>query len=383
MAKQNSASGARLKTLELSSVPLDWYKGLQEPSPPARQATMKTLPPSVLLVDDERSTIVLMGAVLETQGFTVTLCHTAHEACCLLDSLEFDAVVTDVIFDGRSEGENVLARCREQQPGAVVVLMTGFPEVDAAVAAMKCGATDYLRKPVDGIVLAAMVHRALRERKLSASRGKLAFAEMVDIISGMVANTIERVDPYTAGHGERTRRYSRILGQKFNLEQATLERLELAAIAHDYGKIYLDDLGFLTKKGPLTPEEYREVQRHPELGARMLGDHPHLEKVCQYIAEHHEKWDGTGYPKQLHDEETSLPGRILGVVEVFDSLSTKRSYKDVWELPKTVRFFESQRNLAFGPEVIDVFLELLEVHGEEWMQAPARDLEAAGVEMEN
>ncbi len=335
--------------------------------------------PNVLLVDDDRATIELMGAVLSTQGFSVTLCHTANGACKLLETIQFDAVVTDVVFEGQAQGAEVLAHCRTQQPGAVVVLMTGYPEVDAAVSAIKSGAMDYLQKPVDPIVLAAMVHKAVRERNLSRRQGKLDFVEMVDIISGMVANTIERVDPYTAGHGERTRRYCRILGEKFELDAPTLERLELAAIAHDYGKIYLDDLGFLTKKGPLTPEEYREVQRHPELGARMLGDHPHLEDVCKYVAEHHEKWDGTGYPKRLRGEEISLPGRILGVVEVFDSLSTKRSYKDVWELPKTMEFFDSQRGRAFAPDVLDSFLELLEDHGEEWIAAPQRDLEAAGV----
>ncbi|MCB9915830.1 MAG: response regulator [Planctomycetes bacterium] len=340
---------------------------------------METHKPHVLLIDDERATIELMGAVLGTQGFQVTLCHTAREACHLLDTLRFDAVVTDVVFEGRAEGADLLARCREAQPDAVVVLMTGYPAVDAAVSAIKSGATDYLQKPVDPIVLGAMVHKSLRERQLDVGRGRLAFSEMVDIVSGMVANTIERVDPYTAGHGERTRRYCRILGERFGLEQHTLERLELGAIAHDYGKIYLDDLGFLTKQGPLTPEEYREVQRHPELGARMLGDHPHLEDVCKYVAEHHEKWDGSGYPRRLREDEISLPGRILGVVEVFDSLSTKRSYKDVWELPKTLQFFEAQRGRAFDPRVLDEFLALLEVHGEEWIAAPQRDLEAAGV----
>jgi putative two-component system response regulator len=341
---------------------------------------MKTQRPNVLLVDDEHATIELMGAVLDAQGFDVTLCHTAHEACRLLESIQFDAVVTDVVFDGHSKGEDVLARCREQQPGAVVVLMTGYPALDAAVSAIKGGAIDYLQKPVDPIVLGAMVHKALRERRLSSDKeGGLEFSELVDIISGMVANTIERVDPYTAGHGERTRRYCRILGQKFDLDQPTLERLELGAIAHDYGKIYLDDLGFLTKKGPLTPAERREMQRHPLVGAERLGEHPQLKRVVQYVVEHHERWDGLGYPFRLRGEEISRPGRILCVVEVFDSLTTRRSYKGAWSLQKTIDFFESQSGRAFAPDIIDTFLRLLEVHGEEWLMAPRADLAAAGL----
>ena len=338
--------------------------------------------PNVLLVDDERTTIELMGAVLETQGFEVHLCHRADEAVRLLETIQFDAVVTDVVFDGRSEGDQILAACRQLQPEAVVVLMTGYPAIDNAVSAIKGGAMDYLQKPVDPIVLGAMVHKALRERQLRTDTGSLRFADMVDILSEMVANTIERVDPYTAGHAERTRRYSRILGQRFNLDRPTLERLELGAIAHDYGKIYLDDLGFLTKKGRLTAAEYKEVQRHPALGAEKLGAHPHLREVCTYVAEHHERWDGLGYPNGLKGEDITLPGRILGVVEVFDSLSTRRSYKVAWDLDRTQAFFQKNRGEAFDPQVIDEFQQLLEVHGEEWIAQPQKDLEAAGLELE-
>lgn len=338
--------------------------------------------PQVLLVDDERKTIELMGAVLETQGFQVHLCHQPAEALKLLETLEFDAVVTDVVFEGHRAGDDILAATRQLQPRAVVVLMTGYPAIDSAVSAIKGGAMDYLQKPVDPIVLGAMVHKALRERQLRTDPDSLRFADMVDILSEMVANTIERVDPYTAGHAERTRRYSRILGLNFGLDQPTLERLELGAIAHDYGKIYLDDLGFLTKKGRLTAAEYKEVQRHPALGAEKLGAHPQLREVCTYVAEHHERWDGMGYPEGVEGEEISLPGRILGVVEVFDSLSTRRSYKPAWELDRCQEFFLTNRAKAFDPDVVDEFGKLLDVHGEEWITQPQKDLEAAGVRLE-
>ena len=333
--------------------------------------------PSVLLVDDEPRTLELIGAVLSRQGFRVSPAGTTRQALDLLDSITFDAVVTDVVFDGSAEGGEILAAARSLQPDAVVVLMTGYPAVEGAVSAIKGGALDYLQKPVDPVVLAATIHRALRERRM-ADEG-LEFAEFRDILSDMVANTIERVDPYTAGHGERTRSYVSIMADKIGLDGPLKNRLELAAIAHDYGKIYLDDLTFLTKKGPLTAEEYKEVQKHPALGAEKLGNHDYLKDVCKYVAEHHEKWDGSGYPQRLAGEDISLPGRILGIVEVFDSLSTKRSYKDVWELPKTLEFFAAQRERAFDPELLDLFLDLLEVHGEEWMAQPQKDLEAAGL----
>jgi putative two-component system response regulator len=275
------------------------------------------------------------------------------------------------VFDGFAEGGLVLQATKERLPDAIVILMTGYPLIEGAVSAIKMGASDYLQKPVDPRVLSAYLHRSLKERQINAP--ELEFGDLVDILSSMVAHTIERVDPYTAGHGSRTRKYCRYLAQDIGLDAPRLERLELAAIAHDYGKIYLDDLGFLTKNGPLTDAEYKEVQRHPTLGARKLGNHSMLREVRTYVAEHHEKWDGSGYPARKKGEEISLPGRILGVVEVFDSLSTKRSYKDVWPLPKVLDFFAEQRGRAFDPDVLDRFLVLLEQHGARWMKDPEAD----------
>jgi len=331
----------------------------------------------VLLVDDEVAVLELLGAVLERHGIVATLVRRPEAALTLLQRRSFDAVVTDVVMDGRPAGEDILRATRRLHPETVALLMTGFPRIDAAVQAMKVGAADYLQKPVDPNLLAATIHRAVRERRLR--RAELAYQELVDILSGMVARSIERVDPYTAGHGERTRQYCKLVAEDFGLEPTTIEHLELAAIAHDYGKIFLDDLSFLTKKGPLTPGERREMQRHPQVGAERLGKHPRLEPVVRYVAEHHERWDGTGYPLRLRGREISRAGRILCVVEVFDSLTSRRSYKNAWGLEKTLDFFESQSGKAFEPEILDIFLRRLERHGREWLEAPMRDLAAAGL----
>lgn len=336
---------------------------------------MTEKPPRVLLVDDEKSTIELMGAALSAEGFTVSLCHTPTEAVKLLETIRLDAVVTDVVFDGVSAGAQVLAACRRLQPKAVVVLMTGYPALDAAVSAIKGGAIDYLQKPVDPVVLGAMVHKALRERHLHRQSGSVEFCELVEIISGMVASTIERVDPYTAGHGERTRGYCRILGERFGIEPHTLECLELGAIAHDYGKIYLNDLGFLTKQGPLTDDEYREVQRHPTLGAEKLGDHPQLLTVCQYVVEHHERWDGTGYPghtssifvrsikigRPKRGKEIPVSARIVSLADVYDALVSRRAHKKAWREQDVLTQLRSEAGKRFDPSLVELFLAMNDV----------------------
>lgn len=338
-----------------------------EPEPPLR----------VLIADDDESSLELVGAVLEARGFVVRLASTAEDALHAVETEDLDAVLTDVMFGTEPAGEAILKATRELRPRAVCVLMTGFARVDAAVQAMKVGATDYLEKPIDPDEVARVVRRAVSERRLD--REELPFQDLVDILSDLVAKSIERVDPYTAGHGERTRRYCKLVAEDFGLDAKTVEHLELAAIAHDYGKIFLDDLGFLTKNGPLTPAERREMQRHPLVGAERLGSHPQLTRVVQYVAEHHERWDGMGYPYRRRGTEISRPGRILCIVEVFDSLTTRRSYKNAWSLQKTMDFFESQSGRAFEPDILDTFLARLEAHGEEWLEAPKADLAAAGL----
>jgi len=201
-------------------------------------------------------------------------------------------------------------------------------EIDLAVVvrdrgeleALALSALDYVQKPVDPIVLAAYLHRALQERQFE--KPDLAFKDLIEILSAMVANTIERVDPYTAGHGSRTRKYCRFLAEKLGLPRERTEHLELAAIAHDYGKIYLDDLGFLTKKGPLTDEEFKAVQRHPQLGARKLGHHPQLAAVRRFVAQVAER---SGWPEaRVHDvlyrHDASDDAELTGAVRRLDEL---------------------------------------------------------------
>ena len=159
--------------------------------------------PSVLLVDDEPRILELLGAVLEHQGFQPALASSPQAGIDLLRTIRFDAVVSDVVFDGFAEGSLVLAAARDLQPQAIILLMTGYPKIEGAVSAIKAGALDYIQKPVDPIVLAAYLHRALKEREIE--RPNLVFKDLIEILSAMVANTIERVDPYTAGHGARTR----------------------------------------------------------------------------------------------------------------------------------------------------------------------------------
>lgn len=320
------------------------------------------LRPRILLVDDEPRTLELLGRALSREDFEVELATSARGALEALRRMRFEAVVTDVFFEGSNDGEEILRASRELQPQAAVVLMTGQPALETAVQAIKGGAYDYLQKPVDPVVLGAKLQRALRERTLD--REGLAFGDLVEILSGMVASTIERIDPYTAGHGERTRRYCDLLAARCGIDTATRQKLELAAIAHDYGKIFLDDLGFLTKAGPLTPAEYLAVQRHPGLGAEKLGQHTRLREVCQWVAEHHERWDGTGYPRGLRGDQIPLEARIVAVADVYDALRSRRCYKPAFSFEKTADILREGAGRHMEPRLVEAFLSQVDTIAE-------------------
>jgi len=183
----------------------------------------------------------------------------------------------------------------------------------------------------------------------------------------MVESHIERVDPGTAAHSRRARVISDQIGQEVGLSGRARARLGLAAIAHDYGKILLTDRTFLAKEGALTPNERQSVRSHPLIGARRLALTPCLRPISRWIAEHHERWDGKGYPNGIRGEAISVPGRILALAEVFDALASRRPYKEPWPLERIFEHFERQAGAAFDPALVPLFIRRIEALGSAWL----------------
>ena len=174
-------------------------------------------------------------------------------------------------------------------------------------------------------------------------------------VARRVALALARVDPETAAHGHRTVRLADALAAEVGLGLPERRLLAVAAVGHDLGKIDLGDLTYLRRAGPLRREEVRRIRRHPQLGAQRFERVPCLRPVARWVAEHHERWDGGGYPLGLRGEGISLPGRILGLVEVFDALRSRRSYKPAWSLPRSLEHLEALAGRAFDPELVRAF----------------------------
>jgi putative nucleotidyltransferase with HDIG domain len=174
-----------------------------------------------------------------------------------------------------------------------------------------------------------------------------------------LAAAIDEKDPYTRGHSERVTRYSTAIARELRLSSKEIEEIRIAALLHDVGKIGIND-SVLGKPGKLDPEEVSVMQQHPVLGANIMSPIKPLRLVIPGMLEHHEKWDGTGYPYGLAGEEISLMGRIIAVADTFDAMTTHRPYQKAMDGDYVVDKIIGWKNERFDPQVVDAFVRAYE-----------------------
>ncbi len=307
----------------------------------------------MLVVDDDPAILELIAARLQAE-FDVVHTSDPFEASDLARSRRFDLHLYDLSMEPLP-GLELLLLTLAHASDAAVVLMTGEPSIERAVEALRAGATDMLLKPLRFDDLPATLWRALQKAKARGVNQGVRVAAVHDALT----RAVEAKDPTTSGHGERVRHLCRRVGEAFGLAPADLEVLDSAAALHDIGKIGVPD-AVLSKPGALTPVEFDMIKKHPEVGFRILEPVPGLDAVRRCVVEHHERWDGKGYPYGRRSTEISMPGRVLILAEVFDALSHARSYKSAWSRPQIEGFFRDARGSHFDPELTDSFLGLIE-----------------------
>ena len=188
--------------------------------------------------------------------------------------------------------------------------------------------------------------------------------ELVNTQSDVVkklGEVIESRSKETANHVSRVANISYILAKAYGLSEERATKIKLASPMHDVGKVAIPD-SILLKPGKLTHEEFEKMKEHAQIGYEILKDsNREILKTASFIArDHHEKWDGSGYPSRLKGEEISIEGRITAVADVFDALSHKRVYKDAWELDRILKLFKEERGKHFEPKLVDLFFENLD-----------------------
>ena len=174
-----------------------------------------------------------------------------------------------------------------------------------------------------------------------------------------LADAIEKRDPYTGGHTKRVLQYSMTIGKYLDLKESELERLRLAAVLHDIGKIGIED-SILRKKDKLSPDEYEMVKKHPVWGAEIMGHIKQLKDVIPGMRYHHERMDGNGYPDHLHDNEIPIIAKIISVADTFDAITTERPYQESLSVNVAFKELRGSAGTQFDSRVVEAFLKAYE-----------------------
>ena len=327
-------------------------------------------PQRVLIVDDETDVLRGLSNTLEGAGYAVTCANTLRQAVLIMRAHRFDLVLTDLYLGNADLGLQVADVARERRPHTPVIMLTGKPSFDGAQEALRSHVADLVVKPVDTQTLLATCRRVIQETELARRNHELESDNRV--LTSVLPRTIEIKDPTTSGHAARVVGYTDSLAQRCGVSIEDRASLRLAALLHDIGKIGVPD-EILRKPGPLTEDEMNVVKLHPAMGYEVLSGLDGHENVRTWVYQHHERWDGNGYPNRLHAEDVALPGRILILAEVYDALAEKRSYKPAWPIADIVTLFRQQAGKQFDPDLAHLVADGLERSGYRFF-APQPDM---------
>ncbi len=345
-----------------------------------RSATESERPPAirVLAVDDEPAASKLIAIMLPSPAFYCTTACNGEEALVVLQRERFDAVISDLQMPGIS-GLELLAQVRRTYPHMAFLVTTGVDDVDVGVQAMRCGADDYLVKPLrESAVLASLesaLHKQHLEQQIENYRERLE--EMVVERTGQLREALRQVessyedtlqalgaaidlrDNETAGHSKRVCRYSIEIARAMGWSEKQLRSLARGANLHDIGKLGIPD-GILLKPGPLTPEERSVMQRHAQVGFDLVKDIAFLSDAAEIVLTHHERYDGGGYPRGLRGDEILLSARIFAVADTLDAVTSDRPYRRASSFEYGYETIRKCSGSQFDPEVVSAFLSLPE-----------------------
>ncbi len=308
---------------------------------------------TVLVVDDIAANARLLQRLLIRDGHHVLFAQDGEEALERVRRDHPDLVIMDVIMP-TLDGFETCRRLKSDPDTRLVpvVLITALQGSRERVRGLEVGADDFLSRPVNTAELTARVRSLLRIKRFT---DELDSAESV-ILS--LALTIEARDSKTDGHCQRLARYSVTVGRQLNLNDDDLGALAKGGYLHDVGKVGIPD-SILNKPSRLTPDEWEIMRQHPIIGDKLCGELRSLRRVRPIVRYHHERLDGSGYPEGLRGQAIPLLAQLLSVVDVFDALTTARSYKPALtpEAAYQVLTREVERGWR-NPEIVDVLISL-------------------------
>ncbi len=345
--------------------------------------------PRLLIVDDEAEVRGVLHDLLSC-SYECGEAASAEDALAQLRASEYQLVISDITMSGMS-GLEMIPHVKVISPDTVIVMVSGMQTIESAINALRLGAFDYLMKPFDLRQAEAAVERALEHHELIVAKRRYEnhleelvtqrTAELDDALGSLenayrstlqaLTAALETRDAETHGHSERVVTFSLRLGREYGLTGPQMKSLEFGSLLHDIGKIGVPD-AILRKPAKLTDEEWVRMREHPVHGQQILRGIKFLEGAARVVAQHHEKWDGSGYPLGLKAEEIDICARIFSVADAFDAITSDRVYRKGRSYEAAAQELDEWVDRQFDPKVVEAFHR---VPPEDWEELRRKSLE--------
>jgi len=329
----------------------------------------------ILIVDDEEMICSILARRLTREGYSCVTARNGKEALSHFYKDNFSLIISDIKMP-EMDGIELLKKVKAMYPNMLVIMVTAYPEIDLAVEAMRIGAYDFIIKPADLELVILSVKKALEKKRLEEEledyhknleklveerTAKLQLAYRIlkkahlDSVK-VLAEAIDAKDPYTRGHSDRVKRMSLKIATSLGFTEERMEILEYGALLHDIGKIGIKD-EILQKPGALSSEEYQTIQEHPLIGVKIVEGVEFFKDKIPMIRNHHEHYDGRGYPDGLVGEAIPLEARIIAVPDAFDAMASLRPHRNAMPLKDILLEMEEYKGKQFDPKMLGIFLK--------------------------
>jgi putative two-component system response regulator len=328
-----------------------------EPALVPRPATPSQ--PRVLVVDDEETIRTALARFLRARGYEVEVAESGIAALIMLERQRFAVMVCDVRMPGMT-GLEVVPEALQLDPDLAILMLSAVNDAPTATDALSHGAMDYLVKPIELVDLQRAVERSTHRRQLEIERRrveehireevalrtselekeKAALHALTIGVAETLINAMEAKDVYLRGHSGRVADQAASIAEALGLDPDVVENVRLAGRLHDVGKIGIRE-DILNKAGPLTDEEFEHVKDHVRMGMEILTPLKHIPAALEFVHDHHEHWDGGGYPRGLAGDQITIGGRILAACDAFDAITSRRAYREAMDPAETIAYLEN------------------------------------------